>query len=113
MFVADNINGIPFNLDGTDDLIWGANGVDIFAGYHGRDARSRFNVTWATGEGGMDDGHDHDHDHEHDHGDHHHPDSTDPTSADVETGETSGNSKLAVACSLIVSVAATAATIVL
>jgi hypothetical protein len=49
-FQATSINGIPFNLEGTDELIWAANGQDFFAGYHGPDDRSRFSIDWSTGE---------------------------------------------------------------
>lgn len=47
-FETDNINGIAFNVTGTDELIWAGNGVDHFMGYHLRN-RARFTVHWNTG----------------------------------------------------------------
>jgi len=49
IFDADNINDIPFNLTGTDQMIWAGNGDDYFMGYHGLN-RARFTVEWSTGE---------------------------------------------------------------
>ena len=48
-FEADGINSRSFNTDGTDSLLWAANGNDKFAGYHLRN-RARFVVNWSTGE---------------------------------------------------------------
>lgn len=54
-FKTKNINNIKFNTDGTDDLVWSANGQDSFCGYHGRGGegqagdRDRFAVEWKTG----------------------------------------------------------------
>ena len=49
-FKTDSINGIPFNLQGKDELLWAANAEDYYAGYHGRENRARFSINWATGE---------------------------------------------------------------
>ena len=49
IFDEDHINGIAFNLAGTDQMIWAGNGVDYFVGYHGMN-RARFTVEWSTGE---------------------------------------------------------------
>lgn len=51
-FVADGINSIPFNTTGSDTMLWAANTEDAFAGYHKLN-RARFEVNWATGEGGF------------------------------------------------------------
>lgn len=48
-FQGTGIHNRTFNVSGTDDLVWGANGEDIFASYHGN-ARGRFVVNWMTGE---------------------------------------------------------------
>jgi hypothetical protein len=48
-FESDHINGIKFNFDGTDDMIWGGNSNDIWMQYHGHEHRSRFTVDWNTG----------------------------------------------------------------
>lgn len=48
-FEADGINGQPFKTDGTDIMIWSANGKDKFAGYHGRTDRAKMSVEWSTG----------------------------------------------------------------
>lgn len=45
-FQGDHINGIKFNFDGEDELIWGGNADDHFMGYHGRDSRARFTINW-------------------------------------------------------------------
>ena len=80
LFNATSISGQPLNVTGTDDLIWAANGVDYFAGYHGRN-RARFVVDWVGGTGRVvlqeeppvpaaapkSDDHDADHDADHDH----------------------------------------------
>jgi hypothetical protein len=47
-FIAKTIYGQPFNVSGSDELIWAANGVDAFAGYH--PSRGRFLLDWTTGE---------------------------------------------------------------
>lgn len=47
-FKMDGIHDQLFNVSGTDDLVWAANGVDFYAGHHGRN-RARFNVEWRTG----------------------------------------------------------------
>ena len=48
-FESDHINGIKFNFDGTDDMIWSGNSNDIWMQYHGHEHRSRFTVDWNTG----------------------------------------------------------------
>lgn len=48
-FEKSGINGRPFNLAGSDTMIWAANGVDYFVGYHGS-ARGVLEVHWAEGE---------------------------------------------------------------
>ena len=48
-FESDHINGIKFNFDGTDEMIWGGNSNDIWMQYHGHEHRSRFTVDWNTG----------------------------------------------------------------
>lgn len=47
-FNTPGIFNTTFNVTGTDELIWGANGEDIFAGYHGQ-SRGVITVEWATG----------------------------------------------------------------
>lgn len=49
-FKSDQINGIKFNLDGSDDLIWGGNSNDHWMGYHSHAHRARFTLDWNTGE---------------------------------------------------------------
>jgi len=49
-FVSDHINGLKFNINGTDEMIWGGNSNDIWMGYHGHTHRSRFTVDWSTAE---------------------------------------------------------------
>mmetsp|Transcript_1610 Transcript_1610/g.2134 ORF Transcript_1610/g.2134 Transcript_1610/m.2134 type:complete len:690 (+) Transcript_1610:62-2131(+) len=49
-FEADGINSQKFNISGSDELLWAANEVDAFAGYHGRENRARFKIDWTTGE---------------------------------------------------------------
>lgn len=49
-FNSSSIGGIPFNVSGEDDLIWAANDIDYFAGYHGG-SRGRFYINWAAGTG--------------------------------------------------------------
>merc|ERR1711862_1071336 len=57
-FTTDSINEIPFNITGTDNLIWAANGKDYYIEYHGGDQRDNFYIDWATGKIWLDD-HDH------------------------------------------------------
>ena len=68
-FETSSINDIPFNLTGTDNLMWAANTKDFYAGYH--TARGRMTLEWstgklislngvATGDIHQDDGHHHD-----------------------------------------------------
>lgn len=47
-FETPGIYNTTFNINGTDRLIWAANGEDMFAGYHG-DSRGIFEVNWKTG----------------------------------------------------------------
>jgi len=47
-FRASGIHDRPFNLTGTDRLMWAANGEDMFGGYHGL-TRAVFTVDWAEG----------------------------------------------------------------
>ena len=49
-FESDHINGLKFNINGTDEMIWGGNSNDIWMGYHGHTHRSRFTVDWSTAE---------------------------------------------------------------
>ena len=49
-FESDHINGLKFNLNGTDEMIWGGNSNDIWMSYHGHAHRSRFTINWNTGE---------------------------------------------------------------
>ena len=48
-FFADNIKNQTFNFEGTDDMLWAANGEDSYMMYHGAN-RGRFKIDWATGE---------------------------------------------------------------
>ena len=48
-FESHHINGQNFTVDGTDEMIWGANAEDHFVGYHGRGNRARFSIEWSTG----------------------------------------------------------------
>lgn len=48
-FEAESINGVPFKLSGVDQLLWAANDIDSFAGYHGLN-RGRFSIEWASGQ---------------------------------------------------------------
>lgn len=75
-FKQASIGSYTFNVGGSDDLIWAANGENAFVQYHGNETRARFYIDWKTGtltpwtapEG--EDGHDgHDHGNETDHGD--------------------------------------------
>ncbi|KAL3811996.1 hypothetical protein ACHAXA_009614 [Cyclostephanos tholiformis] len=45
-FESDHINGIKFNLNGTDEMIWGGNSNDIWMAYHGSTHRKRFTIDW-------------------------------------------------------------------
>jgi hypothetical protein len=47
-FNTPGIFNTTFNVKGRDDLIWAANGADMFAGYHAN-ARGKIQVEWATG----------------------------------------------------------------
>ena len=47
-FSTEAINGVSFNVNGVDELIWGANANDTFAGYHS--SRGRFSIDWSTSE---------------------------------------------------------------
>ncbi len=49
-FESDHINGLKFNLNGTDEMIWGGNSNDIWMSYHGHAHRSRFTIDWNTGD---------------------------------------------------------------
>jgi hypothetical protein len=51
LFKVDSINGIPFNVTGTNSMIWAANPTDYFAGYHGNVTRSRIVLDWSNGTG--------------------------------------------------------------
>lgn len=97
-FNQSSIGNITFNVSGTDDLIWGANGENAFVQYHGNETRARFYIEWKTGTltpWGMppvaeDDheGHDHGDDHEgHDHGDDHGDDHGNETDHGDEAAE--------------------------
>lgn len=48
-FQTASIGKYNFNLEGKDELLWGANGESAFVNYHG-EARSRFAIDWTTGE---------------------------------------------------------------
>jgi len=49
-FRVGEIQGQKFNLSGTDQLVWAANGIDSYVGYHGA-ARGRFSIDWPTAAG--------------------------------------------------------------
>jgi hypothetical protein len=51
LFKVDSINGLPFNVSGTNSMIWAANHNDYFAGYHGNITRSRIVLDWSAGTG--------------------------------------------------------------
>jgi hypothetical protein len=51
LFKVDSINGVPFNVSGTNSMIWAANPTDYFAGYHGNVTRSRIVLDWSAGTG--------------------------------------------------------------
>jgi len=53
-FTTGDINYIPFNLEGSDKMIWAANNDDTYCGSHGRGQdgrgdRDAFMVEWKTG----------------------------------------------------------------
>jgi hypothetical protein len=48
-FDTASIHNMEFNLTGSDELLWAANGQDYFVGYHGNN-RGRFAIHWPTGE---------------------------------------------------------------
>lgn len=74
-FKQSSIGKYTFNLTGSDELIWAANGQDYFVQYHGPEARGRFAIHWPTGEVKMAD-------HEHEDGDdHEHEDGADLSAA--------------------------------
>jgi hypothetical protein len=97
-FKQASIGDYTFNVEGTDDLIWGANGENSFMEYHGNKTRSRFYIDWKAGtvtlwaaaEDDHDDheGHDHgDHGNDTDHGDH--GNDTDHSAGDTDSSTTS------------------------
>lgn len=45
---TDHIHEKTFNVGGSNEMLWAANGEDAFAGYHGRN-RARFSVDWTGG----------------------------------------------------------------
>lgn len=47
-FKTDNINNVKFNVEGSDELLWAANGADYYAGYHGANQRFRFAIDWTA-----------------------------------------------------------------
>mmetsp|Transcript_9119 Transcript_9119/g.16520 ORF Transcript_9119/g.16520 Transcript_9119/m.16520 type:complete len:181 (-) Transcript_9119:33-575(-) len=46
-FDTSHIHNVPFNVTGTDNLIWAVNTMDSFVSYH--TARGRFSIEWPTG----------------------------------------------------------------
>lgn len=75
-FESDCIHDRKFNYSGTDVMLWAANAIDSFAGYHSAN-RAVFTVEWSTGKVNFgsvlnitdtenDDGDDNDDDHNHD-----------------------------------------------
>mmetsp|Transcript_48457 Transcript_48457/g.73207 ORF Transcript_48457/g.73207 Transcript_48457/m.73207 type:complete len:659 (-) Transcript_48457:105-2081(-) len=52
-FKTSEINGIPFDLNGKNDLIWSGNNQDYYAGYHGYGNRGIFVVDFSSGEAYM------------------------------------------------------------
>jgi hypothetical protein len=48
-FQTPAINSKAFNLTGSDELLWAANGNDFYVGYHGMH-RGRFSIDWPSGE---------------------------------------------------------------
>lgn len=64
-FEQTSIGKYTFNVNGTDELVWAANGKDFFVNYH--DTRARFTIDWAAGEASFDgDGVGHSSDDDHD-----------------------------------------------
>lgn len=66
-FTAGGIRGQPFDLTGTDQLLFAGNGEDAFVQYHGAH-RGSFSLAWTTGTVELlsappvdDEGHDEDH----------------------------------------------------
>jgi hypothetical protein len=51
-FNTSTIAGRALNVTGGDEMIWGANGEDYFAGYHSGSA-ARFHIEWTAGTGAM------------------------------------------------------------
>jgi len=49
-FEKSSIGKYTFDLEGTDELIWAANGENAWVQYHGPDSRGRFAIHWPTGE---------------------------------------------------------------
>jgi hypothetical protein len=47
-FQASSIYDQSFNLTGTDELLWAANGENYYVTYHGSN-RGRFAIDWTTG----------------------------------------------------------------
>jgi len=47
MFKTSSIYNVSFNLDGTDELLWGADGDSYYVTYH--EGRGRFAIDWPTG----------------------------------------------------------------
>jgi hypothetical protein len=45
-FDTSHIHNVPFNVTGTDNLIWAVNTKDYFVSYH--TARGRFSIEWPT-----------------------------------------------------------------
>jgi hypothetical protein len=68
-FKQTSIGSYTFNVGGSDDLIWAANGENAFVQYHGNETRARFFIDWKTGTLTPDDHEGHDHGNETDHGD--------------------------------------------
>lgn len=100
-FNTPGIFNTTFNVSGTDRMIWGANGWDMFAGYHGT-SRGVIEVEWATGKVTLDEEREAikneqgDHDHEdHDHGDHDHEDGDKDTGSSLVEDDESETSAAA------------------
>jgi hypothetical protein len=49
-FESNHINGLNFNLNGTNEMIWSGKSNDIWMSYHGPTLRSRLMADWSTGE---------------------------------------------------------------
>jgi hypothetical protein len=49
-FQTSTIGKYTFNLEGTDELIWAANGENAFVQYHGPVSRGRFAIDWPAGQ---------------------------------------------------------------